>query len=192
MARNNSSKTARTAPQAQAQGQSEAGGGAGTDNAGDVIEQQVVAFAEQLGRVVGTVQAKAEGWLDPKALSDQVARVRDSAASLLQQIGASTGQKTENTEQNTAQKTEKTEQKTEQKTGQKADRAPAGRSGPAPIATMNRGGKAGGRSGGVVDAPGKKHRKPAPNEAVHVSAADRGRVAKMKAVNANRNRKRGR
>jgi hypothetical protein len=161
MARNNSSKTTRTAPQAQ--GQPQTAGDAGAGNVGDGIEQQVVAFAEQLGRVVGTVQAKAEGWLDPKALSDQVARVRDSAASLLQQIGAPAEQK--------------------------AEPATSGGSGRASIATIDRGRKAGGRSGGVVDAPGKKHRKPVPNEPARAShAADRGRVAKMKAVNAHRKR----
>ena len=31
----------------------------------DPVEQRLVAFAEQLGRIVGTVQAKAEGWLGP-------------------------------------------------------------------------------------------------------------------------------
>jgi hypothetical protein len=35
--------------------------GASTANA---LEQRVVAFAEQLGRIAGTVQAKAEGWMD--------------------------------------------------------------------------------------------------------------------------------
>ena len=118
MARNNSSKTAPTAPRVQ--GQSEAAGGAGMGNVGDAIEQQVVAFAEQLGRVVGTVQAKAEGWLDPRALTDQVARVRDSAASLLQQLGMPGEQKAE----------QKTEQTTEPKT--------SGRSGHASITTAIR------------------------------------------------------
>jgi hypothetical protein len=36
--------------------------GASTANA---LEQRVVAFAEQLGRIAGTVQAKAEGWNGP-------------------------------------------------------------------------------------------------------------------------------
>src|SRR4051812_49204800 len=63
---------------------------------GDAIEQQVVAFAEQLGRIVGTVQAKAEGWMDRAALTDELSRIRDSASSLLTQLGesaqAATGQ----------------------------------------------------------------------------------------------------
>lgn len=52
----------------------------------DLIAQQVVAFAEQLGGLVGTVQAKAEGWLDRKMLSKELGRIRDSATALLDQV----------------------------------------------------------------------------------------------------------
>ena len=45
----------------------------GTSATADVMEQRVVAFAEQLGRIVGTVQAKAEGWMDRDALNKQIA-----------------------------------------------------------------------------------------------------------------------
>lgn len=96
--------------------------------AGDATEQQVLAFAEQVGRIAGTLQTKAEGWMDREALAAQIARVRDGAASLLEQLAA--GAKTT---------------------------PDANTSGPArPVA--------GGRSGGVVDAPGKKHRKPLPSD----------------------------
>ena len=47
-----------------------------------------MAFAEQLGRVAGTVQAKTEGWMDGATLKKEVARVRDGAAELLQQLTA--------------------------------------------------------------------------------------------------------
>jgi hypothetical protein len=50
-----------------------------------------------------------------------------------------------------------------------------------------------GRSGGVVDAPGKKHRKPMPSES-GATGAPRGegsRIAKLKAVNQNRVQRRG-
>ena len=93
----------------------------------DAIEQRVVAFAEQLGRIAGRVQAKADGWMDRKALEKQIASVRDGAADLLQQL---------------------------------ADRA-ATASVKTPAAAAARGGSKG-RSGGVVDAPGKRHRKPMP------------------------------
>ena len=52
----------------------------------DPIEEKIVAFAEQLGFLVGTIQAKAAGWLDRKTLSKEVSRIRDSAAALLDQV----------------------------------------------------------------------------------------------------------
>jgi hypothetical protein len=87
------------------------------------MEQRVLAFAEQLGRVVGTVQAKTEGWMDVAALKEELARVRDGAANLLQQL---------------------------------AERTPTVAEKPAVIVAAPR--KSRGRSGGVVDAPGKRHR----------------------------------
>jgi hypothetical protein len=93
----------------------------------DQMEQRVVAFAEQLGRIAGTFHAKAEGWLDREALTKQIARVRDSATALLEQLGA----------------------------------GPTNAPKRAPAATPVRG-RTKGRSGGAVDAPGKKHRKPLP------------------------------
>ena len=49
----------------------------------DLIEEKLVAFAEQLGGLVGTVQAKAEGWLDRSTLTKEIGRIRDNAADLL-------------------------------------------------------------------------------------------------------------
>jgi hypothetical protein len=95
----------------------------------DAMEQRVVAFAEELGRVAGTLLAKAEGWMDRETLNKRIASVRDGAAELLEQLaGGAT--------------------KTSKKT---------------PVAAAARGGTRG-RSGGVVDAPGKKHRKPMPSD----------------------------
>ena len=102
-------------------------------NTTDAMEQRVVAFAEQLGRMVGTVQAKTEGWMDRDALNTQIASVRDSAAELLEQLKTSVT--------SAAAGLTSAEQKA----------APAPR-------------KSKGRSGGVVDAPGKKHRKPTPKD----------------------------
>ena len=66
-------------------------GGATTINAtgattADAMEQRVVAFAEELGRMAGTLQAKAEGWMDRETLNRQISSVRDGAAHLLQQL----------------------------------------------------------------------------------------------------------
>jgi hypothetical protein len=52
----------------------------------------VLAFAKQLGWVVGTLQIKAEGLMDRDALNTQLAGVRDGAQQLLHQLaGAATG-----------------------------------------------------------------------------------------------------
>ena len=51
------------------------------------VEERVVAFAEQLGRLVGTVESKTEGWLDQKALNNQLTQIRDGAVDLLNHLG---------------------------------------------------------------------------------------------------------
>ena len=56
-----------------------------TTNA-DAMEQRLMAFAEQLGRMVGTIQAKADGWMDRETLNKQIASVRDDATKLLEQL----------------------------------------------------------------------------------------------------------
>jgi hypothetical protein len=50
------------------------------------LERQVLAFAEQLGYVAGSIQSRTEGLVDRKALSRQVASVRDGAKQLLDQL----------------------------------------------------------------------------------------------------------
>lgn len=52
----------------------------------DPIEAKVVAFAETLAALVGTVQARAEGWLDRQALSQRVGRILDGATDLLDHV----------------------------------------------------------------------------------------------------------
>jgi hypothetical protein len=93
----------------------------------DALEARVLAFAEQLGRIAGTVQAKTSGWMDSDALKKDLARVRDGAADLLQQLTTDAPPV--------------------------AESIPTGD--PAPRRSRE-------RSGGSVDAPGKKHRPPAP------------------------------
>jgi hypothetical protein len=131
---------------------------AGTTTA-DAMEQRVLAFAEQLGRIAGTFQAKAEGWLDGDALTRQIASVRDSATELLEQLAG--GATTKGAKRN-----------------------------PAAAAAL---GKTKGRSGGVVDAPGKKHRKPMradPGANLTGSQAAKMRMARTM-VKTNRRRGRG-
>lgn len=121
----------------------------------EAMEQRVTAFAEQLGRMAGTIQAKAEGWMDRETLNEQIAGVRDGAAHLLEQLAAAT-------------------------------RAPKKK---AAVAVARQGQ---GRSGDVVDAPGKKHRKQAPADPDATIA--RNQAAKMRTAMpmAKTNRRRGR
>jgi hypothetical protein len=105
----------------------------------------VLAFAEQLGRIAGTLQGKTAGRMDGETLMKELARVRDGAAGLLQHLTADAPSVAENRSI--------------------AGAAPRRRRG---------------RSGGIVDAPGKKHRPPMPND----SGANRAdsQAAKMRAV----------
>jgi hypothetical protein len=106
----------------------------------DAMEQRVVAFAEQLGRIAGAVQAKTEGWMDRDALNEQIAAVRDSASDLLEQL-----------------KTTVSNMASGEKVQSKKTTAAASA-------------KSRGRSGGAVDAPGKKHRKPMPQDSRAIAA----------------------
>lgn len=52
------------------------------------VEARVVAFAEQVGRLIGTVESKSERLLDQKALSEQLTQIRDGATDLLNHLGS--------------------------------------------------------------------------------------------------------
>ena len=104
--------------------------------AGDAMEQRLVAFAEQIGRIAGTVSAKAEGIVDREALKQQIANVRDSAAELLEHLSDNVSNLTSRAKKSAVKATEAV--------------------------------KAQGR--GLVDAPGKKHRKPMPKDPRAVAA----------------------
>jgi hypothetical protein len=133
--------------------------------ANDAMEQRVVAFAEQLGRIVGTVQAKAEGWMDRDALNKQLASVRDGAADLLEQLSDGVSNVT-----GAASKA----------TGIGAGTAAA------PAATSSS------RSRGAVDAPGKKHRKPAPRDPRAIAADARSANMRGAKASMKTSKKRGR
>ena len=125
--------------------------------AADPLEQRVVAFAEQLGRIAGTLHAKAEGWMDREVLTRQIASVRDGAAELLQQLAA--------------------------------DATKASKRLPATAVAL---GNTKGRSGGVVDAPGKRHRKPVPAGPGASRAASQAAKMRMAKTMVKTNRRRGR
>ena len=117
------------------------------------METRLVEYAEQLGWMVGTVKAKADGWLDREALSKNLTSIRDGAADLLAHLTA---------------------QYKAAATGQSAKAGSA---------------QSKGRSGGVVDAPGKTHR-PAPPSTPGVKHSDE-RISKLKSSVATRRRSRG-
>jgi hypothetical protein len=93
------------------------------------VERKLVAMAEQLGVFVGTVQAKADGWLDRDTLVKEVGRIRDVAVDLLDHV----------------------------KRGSRMAREAAATPAVVPPARASR---------GPVDAPGKRHRKPPPQEPI--------------------------
>ena len=185
-----------------------AGTGSPSGSTGDSMEQRMLAFAEQLGRIVGTVQAKAEGWLDRDALNAQISSVRDSASDLLDQLGGAARKgaaESRKASASTRTAVASMGNPGTTKGGAKGDRGAAGdkssakgkvaskvrASATSGAANTKSGGM--GRSGGVVDAPGKKHRKPMPSES-GATGAPRGegsRIAKLKAVNQNRVQRRG-
>ena len=124
----------------------------------EAMEQRVMAFAEQLGRVVGTIQAKADGWRDGDTLQKQIATIRDDAAHLLDQLSGGAKKAT--------------------------NRATAA------AAAARRAGK--GRSGGVVDAPGKKHRKTPPPDPEAKTARSQANKMRMAKTMEKTHRRRGR
>jgi hypothetical protein len=150
--------------------------GAGTTGRveGDGVEQRVVAFAEQLGRIAGTVAVKAEGLLDRDALNEQVRNVRDSAADLLKHLGGD----------------EPAASAKRRPAAAPGKSAGSGKPAPArnPAGSASNNGASGGRSGGVVDAPGKRHRQPIPSPSTAMASNTRtantmvskSRIAKMK------------
>ena len=114
----------------------------------DSVEPMVIALAEQLGTFLGRVQAKADGWLENEALREQVTQIRDSAANLLKRVNDASA---------AARQTAKHAMPSEKK----ATATP-----PAPAAAP--------RSGGTVDAPGKRHRKPPPQQAINKRMGEPG------------------
>ena len=105
-------------------------------DAGNVVEEKVVKFAEQLGWLVGTVQARSEGWLDRQTLTEQVSQIREGAEELLEQLR------------------EKGRQGVREFKKSRATAKGATKPSAAPAARGDR---------GPVDAPGKKHRQPPPS-----------------------------
>jgi hypothetical protein len=106
-------------------------------SAGDTIDQRLAALAEQLGTLVGTLQNKAEELIDREALAEEVSRLKDDATGVLDQLGAIAS--------SIGARSAKPKKPTTAK------------SNPAAKPTDR----------GPVDAPGKRHRPPPPQERVN-------------------------
>ena len=119
--------------------------------AGDT-EARVVALAEQLGWFLGTVQGKAEGWLSSEKLRGEVVRIRDGAAQLLQHVDAAARSAVMG--------------KGRLKAADKQGVVVAG-------SEARKIAKDAKPSRGAVDAPGKRHRKPPPQESINKRMASR-------------------
>jgi hypothetical protein len=112
------------------------------------VEPMVIALAEQLGSFLGRVQKKADGLLDKAALRRQASQIRDGATQLLNQVNRTSVA----VRKLAAPKRHGREGESVAKPAVKKSKAKSHAS-----ATK-------GRSGGAVDAQGKRHRKPPPQE----------------------------
>ena len=129
----------------------------------DTVEPMVIALAEQLGTFLGRVQAKAEGWLENEELRRQVTQIRDGATQLLNRVNSTAAE----VRKSIAPTAKKSKTKASAKTTK-------------------------GRSGGVVDAPGKRHRKPPPQESINKRMGEKtGKKAGQKQFSAGSRRGRG-
>lgn len=118
---------------------------AGAKGTTQSVEPMVIALAEQLGSFLGRVQKKADGWLENDTLRQQVSQIRDGAADLLKQVNRTAmAARKSVTKAASAKLAPPTRQRRE---GEKSKAKSVK-----------------GRSGGAVDATGKRHRKPPPQE----------------------------
>jgi len=132
----------------------------------DGVEPMVLALAEQLGTFLGRVQARAEGWLENEELREQVGKIRDGATQLLDRVNRASAA----ARQSAAKETPAAKQSAASPTTRAAN----------------------GRSGGGVDAPGKRHRQPPPQEAINKRMGEvQGKRAGQKQFKVGKSRGRG-
>ena len=125
----------------------------------------VIELAEQLGTFLGRVQAKAEGWLENETLRAQVTQIRDSAAELLDHVNRASA--------------------AARKAAAKSSPARAEKAAPAESSSVR-------PSSDPVHAPGKRHRKPPPQESINKRFGEpRGKHAGQKQFRAGKSRGRG-
>ena len=150
------------------------------------LGEQAIALAEQLGRIAGTIEGTAESWLNRESLAEQLTRVRDGAAEMLQSLssGAERGRTA------AAATAETLAADVRKKAAQALSAAGAGRE----AQRSNKGKKAqpakpavSARAGDPSHAPGKRRRKPAPNMRGLKKSDER--IPKMRTAQAARQRR---
>ena len=156
----------------------QAAGGQTTDNG---VEPMVIALAEQLGTFMGRVQKKADGWLENEALRQQVGQIRDGATQLLERMNKASA-----AARQTAAKVMPAvlaPPKRQRREGERSSPAPAEKL--AVVTTIR-------ESRGPVDAPGKRHRKPPPQQSIDKRMGEpQGKHAGQKQFKVGKSRGRG-
>lgn len=142
-----------------------------TGSADATIERRLIEFAEQLGHFAGNLQSKADHLLEGEALAAQMASVRASAADLLTHLAASA-------KQAPARAARAVARVPRPRVAAMKPPVTSGKGAAKKASTAS--GTTKGRSGGVVDAAGKKHRKPLPKDPQGSQA--RSQTAKMRDV----------
>jgi hypothetical protein len=120
---------------------------AGGRKAKDGVEPMVVKLAGQLGTLLGRARSKTDGWIESAAVRKQVGQIRDGATQLMNRVNQAGAAVKKTVAKSVTAKKSKAPSKGRGREGEKST-APAGKK----------------RSGGAVDAPGKRHRKPPPQE----------------------------
>jgi uncharacterized membrane protein len=151
----------------------------GSKKKDDAVQQAMTAFAEQLGWFLGTVRSNVDGLLENEQLVKQVSRIRDGATDLLSRVKQA-GDVAKEAAVKAGAKPAKPAAKP---AAQPAAKAPA---------PTKRQGREVERSGGAVDAPGKRHRKPPPQETANKRMGEvQGKKAGQKQFKVGKSRGRG-
>lgn len=124
----------------------------------EAVDPTVVVLAEQLGRFLGNMQRRADGWMESEAFQQQVSQIRDGASQVLEQVNRarSAAGKSAVRLANAAK---------ERMPGAAARKAQAEKKQAAEAKRL--------QSRKKVAAPGKKHRKPPPQVKVDRHASQR-------------------
>ena len=126
------------------------------------LGEQAIALAEQLGRIAGTIEGTAESWLNRESLAEQLTRVRDGAAEMLESLSAGA----ERGRTAAAGSVQTIAADVRRKAAQALAAAAAGRSaqkGSKSKTAQSAKPAASARAADPSRAPGKQRRKPAPN-----------------------------